>query len=73
MLALPDDKEQMALPLNGKKNRLKKDDFMQFALKLKIENAIAEKIITKQLSCSSAFESLISISFLSKRNERTIC
>lgn len=64
-LALPGDKEQMALTLNGKKNRIKKNDFKEFATKLKIDNSTVEKIITKQLGLFGEFEGLINISFLS--------
>ncbi len=63
-LALPSDKEQMALTLNGKKNRINKNDFKQFADKLKISNSTSEKILAKQLSLATDFESLINISFL---------
>ena len=63
-LALPNDKEQMALTLNGKKSRINKNDFKQFADKLTISNSVIEKILAKQLSLATEFESLINISFL---------
>ena len=63
-IALPSDKEQMALTLNGKKNRINKKDFKLFAEKLKIDDSIAEKIMSKQLNRFGEFESLIKISFL---------
>ena len=64
-LALPADKEQMALTLNGKKNRINKKDFNLFAEKLKIDGSTSDKIIAKQLNLSAEFESLVNISFLS--------
>ena len=65
-LALPADKKQMALTLNGKKNRINKNDFKLFAEKLKIDSSTSNKIIAKQLNLSDEFESLIKISFLSE-------
>ncbi len=63
-IALPADKEQMALTLNGKKNRINKKDFKLFAEKIKMESSTSDKIIAKQLNHSDEFESLIKISFL---------
>jgi serine/threonine-protein kinase HipA len=63
-LAMPDDKEQMAMPLNGKKNSIKKKDFLEFAFKLKIDASVADKIISRQIGFEKDFDELISLSFL---------
>lgn len=65
-LAMPDDKEQMAMYLNGKKNSIKKKDFIEFASKLKIDKTVIDKIIDKQIGLQEEYESLIAISFLSE-------
>lgn len=46
-IILPEDTEQMALTLNGKKKRLKKIDFLSFADKCDITQSAAEKMIKK--------------------------
>ena len=46
----PEDKEEMALTLNGKKRRLKKRDFMSFASKCGIAENAAEKMLSKMCS-----------------------
>jgi serine/threonine-protein kinase HipA len=63
-LAMPDDKEQMAMHLNGKKNSIKRKDFFEFAAKLKIDSSVAEKTIAKQIGFQNDYEELIKISFL---------
>lgn len=63
-LAMPDDREQMAMHLNGKKNNIRKRDFLEFASKLKIDTSVAEKIIARQISFENDYSHLISISFL---------
>ena len=49
-IAVPEDKEEMALTLNGKKRRLKKRDFMSFASKCGIAENAAEKMLSKMCS-----------------------
>ncbi|RGF01647.1 HipA domain-containing protein [Ruminococcus sp. AM22-14LB] len=49
-IVLPEDKEEMALTLNGKKRRLKKRDFMSFASKCGIAENAAEKMLSKMCS-----------------------
>ena len=49
-IAVPVDKEEMALTLNGKKRRLKKRDFMSFASKCGIAENAAEKMLSKMCS-----------------------
>lgn len=42
---LPEDKEQFALTMNGKKRNLKRGDFLKFATAIGLEKNIAEKLI----------------------------
>lgn len=49
-IVLPEDKEEIALTLNGKKRRLKKRDFMSFASKCGIAENAAEKMLSKMCS-----------------------
>ena len=49
-IVLLEDKEEMALTLNGKKRRLKKRDFMSFASKCGIAENAAEKMLSKMCS-----------------------
>lgn len=63
-LAIPDDKEQMALHLNGKKNSIKRKDFFELGAKLKIDPTVIEKTIARQIGLQKDYERLIEISFL---------
>lgn len=64
-LAMPADKEQTALTLHGKKNRLRKPDFLSLAEKLGISESIAEKIISRfSNSMRKEFEVFVSKSFM---------
>jgi len=54
-VVLPEDKEELALTLNGKKRRLKKQDFMAFANKCDITEKAAEKMIAKICSLQEKF------------------
>ncbi|MCX6150375.1 MAG: HipA domain-containing protein [Ignavibacteriales bacterium] len=46
-LLLPEDQEEMALTLNGKKNKLKKEDFDQFAFTLNINKVALNNLYKK--------------------------
>lgn len=52
---LPEDLEEMALTLNGKKRRLKKADFLAFANKCDIAESAAEKMMAKICSLKEKF------------------
>jgi serine/threonine-protein kinase HipA len=58
------DPEQMALHMNGKKNKIRKKDFIELAKKIEITPVAAEKVVMKYASLISEFEDFISISFL---------
>ncbi len=64
-LVNPRDMEELALTLNGKKNRLKKSDFIQMFNSIKLEEKQQENIFNKILNAKSKWLELIEISFLS--------
>jgi serine/threonine-protein kinase HipA len=65
-LLLPKDKEDLALPLNGKKSNLKKKDFDFFASQLGINETALKKIYTKFGDSFSEMKRFIDRNFLSK-------
>lgn len=52
---MPEDDEQLALPLNGKKRNLRKKDFLIFADTCGLSRSSAEKMISKLLSLKDSF------------------
>lgn len=64
-LLMPDDKEELALTLNGKKSRLKKSDFDALASNLQLHSKTIESIYERFASYIPMFYSFIEISFLS--------
>ncbi|MFY8004361.1 MAG: HipA domain-containing protein, partial [Chitinophagaceae bacterium] len=64
-LVNPSDKEEMALTLNGKKRKLKKEDFTKAMLSLNIDAIQQANIINKLIKCKTKWESAIENSFLS--------
>lgn len=65
-LLIPKDKEELALPLNGKKSNLKKKDFDLFAGQLGINEAALRKIYEKFGDSFVEMKKIINKSFLSK-------
>jgi serine/threonine-protein kinase HipA len=63
-LAMPEDREQSALTINGKKNRLNRNDFDQLALALGIGPRPSERVYQKILNKLPQMEELIGQSFL---------
>lgn len=47
-LVIPNEKEEFALSINGKKNKLKIEDFIAFANKLNIPQKITDNILSKK-------------------------
>lgn len=64
---LPEDLEEMALTLNGKKRRLKKQDFMFFAGKCEISDKAAEKMISRICSLKDKFFKACDESYLPEK------
>ncbi|MFN3488027.1 MAG: HipA domain-containing protein [Emticicia sp.] len=65
-LAMPEDNEQMALTINGKKNRLKKHDFDKLAESLAINPITSERVYNKFQKQIIPIKNMISESFLSE-------
>ena len=65
-LLLPEDKEESALTINGKKNKLKKNDFIVLGKSLKIGDKVIEKCFERILKHVSEMMKLITKSFTPK-------
>lgn len=65
-LAMPEDNEQMALTINGKKNRLKKIDFDKLAESLGINHITSERVYNKFRKTLIPIKKMITESFLSE-------
>jgi serine/threonine-protein kinase HipA len=63
-LLIPEDKEEIALPINGKKNNLRKSDFDIIAARLEIKNVVAENVYNKVSSSLNLMASFVDKSFL---------
>ncbi|MHB8260095.1 MAG: HipA domain-containing protein [Bacteroidia bacterium] len=66
VLINPDDKEELALPINSKKNRLKKQDFELFGNKLGLNERQIEGVFKRFIHNKAAAIEWINNSFLSK-------
>ncbi len=65
-ILIPEDKEEMALTINGKKNKLKKDDFIHLGKSLKIGDKVIQKSFERILKHLPNMKELIEKSFISK-------
>jgi len=63
-LVLPDDKEETALTLNGKKAQLRLGDWMAFSARLKVGDKVLHNMIGRHLRAWPLVESLCRASFL---------
>jgi serine/threonine-protein kinase HipA len=63
-LAMPEDVEESALTINGKKNRLKRTDFDELAIKLGIPAKSSERVYAKLAKKQPEMLELIEQSFL---------
>lgn len=61
----PNDKEELALTLNGKKSRILRSDFIEAASKSGISGNIINKLISNFAKCLPKWETFIASSFLS--------
>jgi len=64
-LAIPEETDEMALTVNGRRNRLKRDDFLAFADGLGIAPSYAEARLADLPGLSGSFEQMIADSTLS--------
>lgn len=69
---LPADREQMALTLNGKKQNLRRKDFLVFADSTSIPRAAAEKIIAGVISLRDTYISMCEEGYLPERMKRDL-
>lgn len=65
----PKDHEEMALTLNGKKNKIKLSDFTEFAAGLRIPQKAIESSLKKFSAMNEQVDSLISSSFLNEEKK----
>lgn len=65
-IILPEDTEEMALTLNGKKRRLKKQDFISLSKSCNINEKATEKIISKICNLKDIYFNICDNSYLPK-------
>ncbi len=63
-LILPEDKEQLALTLGGKKRNLRRNDFIKYAKTHGISEIVAKRLLARLLSAKDAFLNRIEKSYL---------
>ena len=63
-VVLPADREQMALTLNGKKQNIRRKDFLAFAGTIGLEEKIAGKMIEKIRKLESRYLDICAVSFM---------
>ena len=68
-ILMPEDKEELALTLNGKKNNLRRKDFDLFAEKLGINEKVKISIYEKLVSSIDSFNQIILRSFLKDKTK----
>jgi len=68
---MPEDKEDIAMPINGKKNNVSKKDFLVFADNSGIARDSAEKMIKKLLSKKELFIEMVRDSLLPEDMKET--
>ncbi len=61
---MPEDTEEFALPMNGKKTNLRRKDFLVFADACGISSKAAEGMLSKVISMHTQFANMISESLL---------
>ena len=68
-IANPKDKEEMALTLNGRKSKLRLNDFIQMARTMGIEEKVMLRIADQMQKALPKWQKIISRSFLSPENQ----
>jgi serine/threonine-protein kinase HipA len=71
-LLIPEDQEELALNLNGKKRKLKREDFNEAMLKAHIPEKAIENLWKRIEKGTKNWEALIDNSFLSEENKNVI-
>lgn len=66
-IVLPRPEEELALPLNGKKSRITRQDLMEYfgENRLQLTRRVLDRVVMELQACRSAWEDLLAGSFLS--------
>jgi serine/threonine-protein kinase HipA len=66
-IALPNSQEELALPLNGKKSKLTRNDFLQYFARerLQLNEAVLAEVLTRFREAVSRWRELLAQCFLS--------
>lgn len=72
-VVLPEDKEETALTLNGKKRNLHRKDFLRFAETAGLNGKAAEKIMAKVIGMEPAYEQLCRDSDIPEEMKNAFC
>lgn len=70
-IIVPEDTEETAIPINGKKNNIRRKDFLKFAENCGISQKAAEKIITGLIKKRALFIAMCSTSLLPNHMKTT--
>ncbi|WP_460474395.1 HipA domain-containing protein, partial [Emticicia fontis] len=70
-LAMPEDDEQAALTINGKKNKLKKSDFINLAKTLQLNEKSVEMVLSNLFKKEEELLQTVGASFLSTEQKTT--
>ena len=68
-LAMPSDKEELALTLNGKKSRIKRIDFVSAMAKSNLDEKVIDRLINKFTKVLPKWEDCITQSFLPQEQQ----
>lgn len=69
---LPEDSEQFALTMNGKKSAIRKKDFLAFAETIALQKTIAEKILKDIAARKEAYLAMCAESYLPEKMKRIL-
>ncbi len=72
-LVIPEEKDEMALTINGKRNRLNKSDFLTFAETIKVDITYAEKKIHELIELQGSCTNMINDSQLKIELRKRFC
>ncbi len=70
LISSKDDPEEMALNLNGKKNKIKFDDFLSLGENLKIPQKVCRMVIKNQIEKKNEMFEMIKKSFVTTKNKK---
>jgi serine/threonine-protein kinase HipA len=70
-LVLPEDKEETALSLGGKRSRLNRLDFLQLAQHLNLSPKVAERLMNRLMTLEDVFIEIINASHLTEEEKQT--